>query len=112
MIHEGMRTEVSGVVVSSIMRIYLDSNFFLLGAKDMESIDLECAEISARGLLESLSRHHLHSLKFLQPRGKALRPGWDIEINGRKLALYDEGLNSVLKEGDRVAIRLELLSGG
>ncbi len=94
------------------MRIHLESNFFLLGVKDIESIDLECAELSVRELLESLSRLHLDSLKFLQPGGKALSPGWDIEINGRKLALCHGGLDSALQDGDRVAVWLELLCGG
>lgn len=94
------------------MKIYLDSIFVLLGVKDVKSIDLEGSETTLKKLLEALSRRSPDSLKFLQSDGKHLSPGWNIDVNGRSYALCHEGLETILKDGDKVAIRLELLAGG
>jgi hypothetical protein len=94
------------------MKIHVDSNFVLLGVKDVKSIDLEGSETTLKKLLEALSRRSPESLKFLQGEGKYLSPGWNIDVNSRPYAQCQEGLETVLIDGDRVAIRLELLAGG
>ena len=94
------------------MRIYLESNFLLLGSETIESIDFERSEVTLKGLLEDLSSRSVDSLEFLRSDGKDLSLDWDIEVNGRSFGLYDGGLEAILKDGDTVTIKLALLGGG
>jgi hypothetical protein len=94
------------------MRIYLESNFLLLGSETIESIDFERPEVSLKELLEALSRRSADSLEFLRSDGKDLNFDWDIEVNGRSFGLCDGGLEAILKNGDTVTIKLALLGGG
>ncbi|OGP53437.1 MAG: hypothetical protein A2Y65_07030 [Deltaproteobacteria bacterium RBG_13_52_11] len=94
------------------MKIYLESNFLLLGSEDAESMDFERSEMTLKELLEVLSRRSTDSPEFLRHDGKDLNPGWDIEVNGRAYAMCDGGLEAMLKDGDKVTIKLILLGGG
>lgn len=94
------------------MRIYLESNFLLLGSETIESIDFERPEVTLKELLEALSRRSDDSLEFLRSDGKDLSLDWDIEVNGRSFGLCDGGLEAILKDGDTVTIKLALLGGG
>lgn len=94
------------------MRIYLESNFLLLGSETIESIDFERSEVTLKGLLEDLSSRSVDSLEFLRSDGKDLSLDWDIEVNGRSFGLCDGGLEAILKDGDTVTIKLALLGGG
>ena len=94
------------------MKIHLDSNLVLVGMKDLSSVDFECDEIPLKELLESLSQRSPNSPKFLQRDGKTLSPYWEIAVNGRSLAANDDSLNVILRDGDKVTIKLELLAGG
>ncbi len=74
------------------MRIHVDSNFVLLGVKDVNSIDLEGSETTLEKLLEALSHRSPESLKFLQGDGERDRsPGRNIDVNGRPYAQCREG---------------------
>ena len=94
------------------MKIYLDSNFHLLRSGDLESITFERPEISLKDLLLELSGLSPDSPAFLEHDRTSLMPGWDVEINGRSFALCPGQMEAVLKDGDKVFIRLELLGGG
>lgn len=94
------------------MRVNLESNFILLGSEDIDCIDFSSSEITLKGLLETISKLSTNSIKFLYPSGIELIPDWDIEINGQPLALSNGGISTVLKDGDRVSIKLMLLGGG
>jgi hypothetical protein len=94
------------------MRIYLESNFLLLGSETIESIDFEHPEVSLKELLAALSRRSADSLEFLRSDGTNLSLDWDIEVNGRSFGLCDGGLEALLKDGDTVTIKLALLGGG
>jgi hypothetical protein len=94
------------------MRIYLESNFLLLGSETIESIDFELPEVSLKELLAALSRRSADSLEFLRNDGTDLSLDWDIEVNGRSFGLCDGGLEAILNDGDTVTIKLALLGGG
>jgi hypothetical protein len=94
------------------MRVYLESNFLLLGSETIESINFERTEVSLKELLETLTHRSAHSLEFLGNNGTDLSLDWGIEINGRSFGLYDGGLEALLKNGDTVTIKLALLGGG
>jgi molybdopterin converting factor small subunit len=84
----------------------------LLGSEDIDNIDFEILEITLRELLEILSHRSTNSPEFLSRDRTSLNPGWDIEVNGRSSALCKEGVKTILKDGDEVTIKLELLGGG
>ena len=94
------------------MKIHLESNFMLLGTEDIESIDFENPEVSVKMLLETISSRSTNSPEFLNREGSDMAIGWEIGINGRSLGECAEGINTVLKDGDKVAINLDLLGGG
>jgi hypothetical protein len=94
------------------MKIYLESNFVLLGIPDEASIDIEGAQASLREILEVLSGRSSHPLQFLQRDGRRLAPGWEVRINGQPLEDHEDGPGTILKDGDTVSIKLELLAGG
>jgi molybdopterin converting factor small subunit len=94
------------------MKIYLESNFMLLGSETIESIDFDRPAVTLKELLESLSRRSADSLEFLRSDGKDLTLDWDIAVNGRSFGLCAGGLEALLKDGDTVTIKLALLGGG
>ena len=94
------------------MRIDLESNFLLLGSEDLKAIEFDLPAVPLKELLETLSRRSSDSPEFLDSRGSALNQGWDVEINGVSFALCDGRLDTFLKDGDKVFIKLELLGGG
>ena len=94
------------------MKIYLESNFMLLGSETIDSIDFDGPAVTLKELLGTLSRRSADSLEFLRSDGKDLSLDWDIEVNGRSFGLCDGGLEAALKDGDTVTIKLALLGGG
>jgi len=94
------------------MRIFLESNFMLLGSEDIDSIEFDGEVITLKMLLEKISFLSSNSPEFLNREGTELSIGWNIEINERPLELYKDGVNTILRDGDKVLIRLDLLGGG
>ena len=94
------------------MKIHLESNFMLLGSEDIESIDFETSEVTLKKLLETISDRSTNSPEFLNRDGTDIAIGWDIAINGRSIGECENGISAVLKDGDKVAINLDLLGGG
>ena len=94
------------------MTIKLDSNFMLLGDRDITSIDLERPSVTLAELLDELSCRSTNSVQFFSAGTNALQEGWELEVNGRAFADLTEGLGTLLQDGDRVAITLVLLGGG
>ena len=95
-----------------LMRIDLASNFLLLGSEDLEAIEFDRPAVPLRELLETLSSRSSDPPEFLDSKGGALNQGWDIEVKGVSFALCDDRLDTILKDGDKVTIKLELLGGG
>ncbi len=94
------------------MTIQLESNFMLLGDRDLPSIDFDRPHVSLVELLEELSGRSSNSLQFLSRDRKALDEGWVVEVNGSGLGELPQGMETSLRDGDRVAIKLSLLGGG
>lgn len=94
------------------MRVHLESNFFLLGSQDLESIDFERSDVTLRELLDIVSHRSCEAPEFFLQGRAELSPGWIVEVNGNPLGLYNVGLETILKDGDKVAIKLELICGG
>ncbi len=75
-------------------------------------MEIEGEQITLRQLLETVSRLSPDAPEFFAPGGRDVSPGWIVEVNGNALGLFNVGLETVLKEGDRVSIKLELICGG
>ena len=94
------------------MRIYLESNFMLLGSETIENIDFDRTAVTVKELLEALTHRSANSLEFLRNDGTDLSLDWGIEVNGRSFGLCEGGLEAILRDGDTVTIKLALLGGG
>jgi len=92
--------------------ITLQSNFMLLGDRDITSIDFDRPGVTLAELLDELSGRSTNTMQFFLPGRDSLLEGWELEVNGRGFADLADGLATVLRDGDRVAITLVLLGGG
>jgi hypothetical protein len=93
------------------MTINLDSNFFILGSHDLTKIELQ-ESLTLKDLLQELSRLSPDSPEYVMPGGETLSPGWTVQINGNILGFNNAGLDTALRDGDRVSINLDLICGG
>jgi hypothetical protein len=94
------------------MTIHLESNFMLLGDSDLPSIDFDRPHLTLAELLEEISGRSSSTLQFLSRHRKALDEGWEIRVNGFPFDYLPHGIETSLRDGDRVAIKLSLLGGG
>ena len=85
------------------LKIHLGSNFKLLGSQDIESIDLDAAEITVKAFLQTMSDRSTKTPEYVNGDGTGLEGGWQVQVNGRMLDFCENGINTVLKDGDTVA---------
>lgn len=93
------------------MRIHLESNFKLLGSQDVESIDLDVAEITVKDFLRTMSDRSTKSPGYIDTDGTDVEATWQVRVNGRMLDVCENGINTILKDGDTVAICMNWLDG-
>jgi len=96
------------------VRINIKSNFVVPGLEDREYIDVDRPEVTLRQLLEELQRMAGPSpIEYVRPGARALDPDdWEVDINGLPYQKCDHELESFLKDGDTVVIRIMALGGG
>jgi hypothetical protein len=95
------------------MKINLESNFILLGSEDVQSMDFTGEEITLKELLDTIAgRWAINPPEFLDRDGEEQAIDVEIEANGRSLCFCPGGVNTVLRDGDRVSIRLMPTGGG
>ncbi len=96
------------------MRINIKSNFVVPGLDDREYIELDRKEITLRQLLEELQRIAGPSpIEYVRPGARALDPDyWEVDINGLPYQKCERDLETQLKDGDTVVIRIMALGGG
>jgi len=92
--------------------IELQSNFMLLGDRDLTSIDIDRPSLTLAELLEEIAGQSNNTLQFLAAGTNVLDEGWEVEVNGLAFADLAQGIATALRDGDRVAIKLSLLGGG
>jgi len=92
--------------------IQLESNFMLLGDRDLASIGFDRPSITLVELLEEISARSSNTMHFLTRDGKGLDEWWMIEVNGCSWAALPNGIKTSLQDGDRVTIKLSLICGG
>lgn len=94
------------------MIIRLESNFMLLGDRDLASIDFDRSHLTLVELLEEISARSSNTMHFLTRDGTGLDECWVVEVNGCSCAALPNGIKTPLLDGDRVTIKLSLICGG
>ncbi len=95
------------------MKIFIESNFVVPGLEDETGLDIDQPETTLREFLEKLSSMSPDRVEYVAPGAQALDPfDWEVEINGLPYQDYEGGLEHLLKDGDRVTIRIVALGGG
>ena len=96
------------------MKINVKSNFVVPGLEDREDVEFDRTEVTLRQLLEELQRLAAPSpIEYVKPGARALDPDdWEVEINGLPYQKCDRELETPLKEGDTVTIKIMALGGG
>ncbi len=96
------------------MKISIKSNFMVPGLDDREYLDVDRPEMTLRQLLEELQRIASPSpIEYVKPGARALDPDdWEVDINGMPYQKCERELETPLKEGDAIAIRIMALGGG
>ena len=66
-----------------------------------------------REFLEELSRRAPIRIEYVRSGARSLDPDeWEVEVNGIPYQSCAEGLETVLRDGDTVTIRILALGGG
>ncbi len=95
------------------MRIHIKSNFFVPGLKDKDSFDLDHSTLTLRQFLEELSRISPAPIEYVRPGAKALDPDdWEVDINDIPYQKCRAGLETILRDGDTVTIKIQAFGGG
>lgn len=93
------------------MKIFIQSNFVIPGLDDKEDIEFDTSEIRLRDLLERLSSLSPTRIEYI--RNGIIDPAeWEVEVNGIPYFKCKDGLDTILKDNDRVTIRIMALGGG
>jgi len=96
------------------VKIHLKSNFVVPGLEDREYVEVDGSEMTLRQLLEELQRLAAPSpIEYVKPGARALDPDdWEVDINGLPYQKSDRELETLLRDGDTVSIRIMALGGG
>ncbi len=86
------------------MKINLESNFKLLVSHSIDSVDFDCTSMSLKDLLNMLAGRSTKSPECLNDEGTELAGLFQVQVNGRTIVFSETGINTVLKDGDTVAI--------
>jgi hypothetical protein len=86
------------------MKINLESNFKLLGSHNIDSVDFDCARMPVKDFLKILSDLSTKTPEYLNDDGTDLAGLFQVQVNGQVLAFCENGINTVLKNDDPVAI--------
>jgi len=95
------------------MKIYIKSNFVVPGLVNGEFLDLDQSQLTLREFLQELSEGAPTRVEYVAPGANALDPDeWEVDINGIPYQRCSNGLETLLKDGDTVTIRILALGGG
>ena len=95
------------------MKIFIKSNFVLVGLGQADSIDFAESEMTIREFFDKLSQITANQYEFIDPdSGRVNTEDWGIEINGTPYPVYGKGLDSPLEDGDNIGILIVPIGGG
>ena len=71
------------------------------------------SEITLREFFKKLSNKSPDSIEYIDPGADRFDPDdWEVEINGTSYQQHEHGLETVLRDGDTVSIKIRPLGGG
>jgi hypothetical protein len=95
------------------MRIYIKSNFVVPGLKDGDSVDIDRPTVTLKQFLEELERISPTPIEYVRAGAKTLNPDdWEIDLNEVPFHELREGLETLLKDGDTVTLKIVVFGGG
>lgn len=96
------------------MKITIKSNFVVPGVEEKEYVEFGRPQMTLREMLEELGRLALPTpIEYVRPGARVLDPDdWEVDINDLPYQKCDKALDTPLKDGDRVFIRILSLGGG
>ena len=95
------------------MKIHINSNFFVPGLEQEESVTLQSARITLRAFLEELARRSPTTIEYVRPGAVTLDPDdWEVTINDIPYQHCPDGLQTPLRDGDQVTIKVMAYGGG
>lgn len=95
------------------MKIHINSNFFIPGLEQQESVTIPAARINLCGFLEELTRMAPTPIEYVRPGAVTLDPDdWEVAINGIPYQHCSDGLLTTLRDEDRVTIKIMAYGGG
>ncbi len=94
------------------MKIYIKSNFVVPGIENQECVDL-VSEMTLRQFLQELSMMSPSRIEYVRPNAETLDPDdWEVNVNNSPYQDCKDGLETLLKNGDTVTIRIKAFGGG
>lgn len=94
------------------MNIHIKSNFVVPGLENRDSVDIDRSTMTLRQFLEKLSTMSPTPIEYVRAGAKTLNPDdWEIDINGIP-SNEKEGLETLLKDGDTVTLKIVVFGGG
>jgi hypothetical protein len=95
------------------VKIHINSNFFVPGLEQEESVTIPAARINLCGFLEELARMSPTPIEYVRPGAVTLDPDdWEVAINDIPYQHCPEGLQTNLQDEDRVTIKIMSYGGG
>ena len=89
------------------MKITVKSSF------NLNEIDLETQSTTLGALLDELSNNYkLAKAEFFDSERREVYPDCEVLVNGQSFQVLTDGLDTKLKDGDKVEIYLIMLPGG
>jgi hypothetical protein len=100
-------------IARQFMKIHIKSNFFVPGLKERDSVTMAHSTMSLRQFLEELARMSPTPIEYVHSGAKTLNPDdWEVEVNSVPYQQHPEGLETQLKDGDTVTIKILAFGGG
>jgi hypothetical protein len=95
------------------MKLHINSNFFVPGLEQEESVTSPASTIKLYHFLEELARMSPTPIEYVRPGAKTLDPDdWEVAINDIPYQDCPEGLQTSLRDEDRVTIKIMAYGGG
>lgn len=95
------------------MKIFLKSNFVIPGLEQKDWMEIEHSEISLWKFLEELGNLSPDPFVYVEPGADRLDPDdWEVDINDVPYQDSHEGLETMIKDGDVLTIKVLAQGGG
>jgi hypothetical protein len=95
------------------MKIHINSNFFVPGLEQEESVTLPSAQITLCAFLAELARMSPTPIEYVRPGAETLDPDdWEVAINDIPYQHCPAGLQTSLRDEDRITIKIMSYGGG